>query len=161
MPSLTQLLDILPLSGTFTIDDAVIVAAAAHHGQRDKGRPSQPYLTHPMRLLATFDDEVHQIIAVLHDAVEDSHGAITVADLRQLGASDVVADAVEALTHREGEARAHYLRRVMADPIALAVKLADNRDNSDEARLALLEPSVAERFRAKYAADRQLLGIEA
>ncbi len=161
MPSLTQLLDILPLSGTFTVDDAVIVAAAAHHGQRDKGRPSQPYLTHPMRLLATFDDAVHQMIAVLHDAVEDSDGQITVEVLRELGASEVVVDAVEALTHREGEPRAHYLRRVMADPSALAVKLADNRDNSDEARLALLEPSVAGRFRAKYAADRQLLGVEA
>lgn len=161
MRPLAQLLDTLPLSGTFTVADAVIVAAAAHHGQRDKGRPSQPYLTHPVRLLATFDDEVHQMIAVLHDAVEDSDGQITVESLRRLGAPGVVVGAVEALTHHQGEAREEYLRRVKADPYALAVKLADNRDNSDEARLALLDPSVAECYRTRYADDRRILGLEA
>lgn len=160
MHSLSQLLDALPLSGSFSIEDAVIVAAAAHHGQRDKGRSSQPYLTHPLRLMAAFDDELHQMIAVLHDAVEDSDGRVTVDILRRLGAPDVVADAVEALTHREGEAREDYLRRVKADPGALVVKLADNRDNSDEVRLGLLDPAVAERYRAKYANDRRLLGLE-
>lgn len=160
MRSLAQMLDAIPLSGTFTVDDAIILAAAAHHGQRDKGRPTQPYLTHPMRLLAIFDDEAHQMIAVLHDSVEDSDGKVTVEVLGRLGAPGLVVDAVEALTHRDGEPREDYLCRVKANPHALAVKLADNRDNSDEARLKLFEPSVAEHFRAKYAADRRCLGVE-
>lgn len=157
MYSLAPLLGTLPLSGTFTVDDAVIVAAAAHYGQRDKGRLSQPYLTHPLRLLSRFDDELHQMIAVLHDAVEDSAGQVTIELIRRLGAPGAVADAVEALTHRRDEPRDDYLTRVKANPHALAVKLVDNADNSDEARLALLDPAVAERFRTKYGADRQLL----
>lgn len=160
MPSLAALLDALPLSGAFTVDDAIIVAAAAHHGQRDKGRGSQPYVTHPMRVLATFDDEVHQMIAVLHDAVEDSHGQVTIESLRRLGAPAVVVDAVEALTHPSDEPRPDYLTRVKANPNALAVKRADICDNCDETRLARLDPAMAEHYRAKYAADRRFLGVE-
>lgn len=159
MHPLAELIDAVPHSGTFTVDDAVLVAAVAHRGQPDRGRPSQPYLTHPMRLLAAFDDVVLQMIAVLHDVVEDSDGRVTTDLLRRLGAPDEVVEAVEALTHRTGEPRADYLARVKANPCALKVKVADNRDNSDEARLALLDPAEAQHLREKYAEDRRILGI--
>ena len=45
----------MPYCAAFTVDDAVLVAAVAHHSQRDRGRPSQPYLAHPMRLVAAFE----------------------------------------------------------------------------------------------------------
>jgi (p)ppGpp synthase/HD superfamily hydrolase len=161
MRSLAPLLDAVPASDGFTLDDAVLVAAVAHHGQRDKGRPSQPYLSHPLRVAAAFDDEVHQMIAVLHDAVEDSGGRVTTDLLRNLGAPGVIVDAVEALTHRDREPRSEYLGRVKANPDALEVKRADNRDNSHEARLALLPPVEADRLRRKYQEDRSFLGFEA
>ena len=37
------------------------------------------------------------------------------------------------------------------------MKLADNADNNDPARLALLDPERADRLRAKYAHDREVL----
>lgn len=36
----------------FSIDDAIVLAAQAHYGQRDKGRPNLPYVTHPLRVMA-------------------------------------------------------------------------------------------------------------
>ena len=111
--------------------------------------------------MAAFDDELHQMIAVLHDAVEDSGGEVTIEILRGLGVPEIVIAAVDALTHRDGEERPVYLRRVKSDPHALAVKAVDNRDNSDESRLALLDSASAARLREKYATDRQVLGLEA
>ncbi len=55
MHPLVELIDAVPHGGAFTVDDAVLVAAVAHHSQRDRGRPSQPYLAHPMRLVAAFE----------------------------------------------------------------------------------------------------------
>jgi (p)ppGpp synthase/HD superfamily hydrolase len=140
---------------TFTIDDAIALAATAHAGQRDKGRPSVPYVTHPIRIMATFDDPILQMIAVLHDVVEDSD--VSLDDLRAAGAPERVIDAVALLTHTDGEDRDAYLRRIHTNPDALAVKLADNADNSDPARLALLDALQADRLRAKYEHDRQIL----
>lgn len=68
-------------------------------------------MTHPMRVLATFDDEVHQTIVVLHDAVEDSNGQVTIESLRRLGVP-----AVEALPHPSDEPRPDYLTRLKRTP---------------------------------------------
>lgn len=142
----------------FGVDDAIAIAVAAHAGQRDHGRPSLPYVTHPLRVLAAFDDETLQMIAVLHDSVEDSDGRVTLASLAAAGAPARVVAAVDALTHRRGEPNEQYWARVAANPDARAVKLADIADNADEARLARLDPARAARLRAKYAAARAALG---
>jgi hypothetical protein len=134
---------------SFTIDDAIVIAAKAHREQRDKGRPNLPYVTHPLRVMAAFDDAELQMIAVLHDAVEDS--ALTLDDLADAGASPRVVSAIEALTHRDDEPDESYWLRVRENPDALLVKLADVKDNSDPARLALLPPEVAARLEQKYA----------
>jgi (p)ppGpp synthase/HD superfamily hydrolase len=63
---------------------AVAIAAAAHAGQWDKGRPL-PYVTHPARVMGRFDDPELQAVAVLHDVVEDT--GLTLDDLRARGAS--------------------------------------------------------------------------
>ena len=140
----------------FTIDDAIALAALAHAGQPDKGRPSLPYVTHPIRVMATFDDPILQMIAVLHDVVEDT--PVTLDDLRAKGAPARVVDAVALLTHEDKSApREDYLRRICTNADALAVKRADNADNSDPSRLALLDDDTAERLRAKYEADRRIL----
>lgn len=52
-----------------------------------------------------------------------------------------------------------YYARIQRNPVALRVKLADITDNSDEARLALLDERTAARLRRKYAkAVRMLTG---
>lgn len=144
----------------FTIDDALVIAAHAHRGQRDKGRPAIPYLTHPIRVMSTFDDPTLQIIGVLHDVVEDSGGEVTLETLAAAGAPARVIAALEAITHPDGESNEDYWARVRVNPDALAVKQADIADNTDPKRLALLDAATADRLRAKYQAARSALGID-
>jgi len=131
------------------------MAATAHREQRDKGRPNLPYFTHPIRVMAAFDDPVLQMIAVLHDAVEDT--PLTLAQIREAGGPDRIVAGVEAMTHRRGEPDNEYWARLRANPDALAVKLADIEDNADPVRLGLLPPQDAERLTGKYARARAAL----
>ena len=87
--------------------------------------------------------------ALLHDVVEDT--AWTLEALATAGVPASVLTVVDLLTKRPGEHYEAAVRRAAAHPCARIVKLADNRDNSDEARLALLAPALAEKLRAKYA----------
>jgi hypothetical protein len=79
--------------------------------------------------------------AVLHDVVEE--GGVTLEQLRAAGFADVVVEAVDALTKREGEDYEAFIRRAALNPIAREVKLADLRDNSDLSRIA--EPTEKDR----------------
>ena len=49
---------------------AVAIAAIAHHDQVDKAHA--PYILHPIRLMMRGQTIEEQIVAVLHDVVEDS-----------------------------------------------------------------------------------------
>lgn len=81
--------------------------------------------------------DVVAAIGWLHDAVEDTD---TDADwLRTRGISDAVLSGVDALTKRPGEDYADAVRRAAGHSVAQWMKIADNLDNSDEARLALLD----------------------
>ncbi|MGO4741698.1 HD domain-containing protein [Bosea sp. 2KB_26] len=85
-----------------TLARAIEIAAKAHDGQRDKA--GEPYIAHPMRLMARFlasGQEQNAIIAALHDVVEDSDW--TIEDLRREGFTENVVSAVDALTRRDGE----------------------------------------------------------
>ena len=96
-------------------------------------RRGEPYILHPLRLMAQFTDRTRQIIAVLHDVVEDS--AYTLEDLRARGFQVDVLDAIACLTKQPGEAYPAFIQRVKANPLASAVKLADLTDNMNLARL--------------------------
>lgn len=141
----------------FTVFDAIRIAAFAHEGQFDKGRPDLPYLTHPMRVMSQFDQPDQQMVAVLHDSIEDSDGRVTFGWVLDEGCPFEVVAAVDALTHRDGESNEHYWARVRDNPLALVVKLADIADNMNPDRLALLEPEHRDRLIAKYTRARQAL----
>lgn len=115
-----------------TIERAVEIAAQAHQGQRDKS--GAPYLLHPLRLMMRMESEAAMMAAVLHDVVEDS--AWTIDGLRAEGFSDEVLDAVDCLTHREGESYESFVKRVKTSAIARRVKLADLEDNMNLKRLS-------------------------
>jgi len=78
--------------------------------------------------------EMERIVGVLHDAVEDSD--LTLDQLVEAGFGAQIVAAIDAITKREGEAYETYLERVMANPIALRVKIADMTDNMNIARIA-------------------------
>ncbi len=54
-----------------TLEDAIALAALAHKGQVDKA--GEAYICHPLRLMLTMTSEAERMVAVLHDAVEDTH----------------------------------------------------------------------------------------
>ncbi len=74
-----------------------------------------------------------RIAAVLHDVVEDS--SFTLDMLRAEGFSEVILTALDALTKRQGESRLDAAARAARIPLACAVKLADNAENSDMSRI--------------------------
>ena len=140
---------------TFGVEDARAIATAAHAGQVDKA--GRPYVGHVERVAAAMARHGAEatMAAWLHDVVEDT--GTTMADLRQAGVPPEVLSAVDALTKRPGEDYLDAVRRAAGHPVARLVKVADNADNSDERRLAQLDPEEAARLRRKYEQARALL----
>jgi guanosine-3',5'-bis(diphosphate) 3'-pyrophosphohydrolase len=135
-----------------TLERAIELAARAHAGQRDKG--GQPYILHPLRVMMSMTRDAERIAAVLHDIVEDT--PITFDDLVAEGFADEVVAAIRALTKFEGETREQAARRIVRDPIARAVKLADIADNMDLSRIPV--PSERDHARLReYAVARDIL----
>jgi (p)ppGpp synthase/HD superfamily hydrolase len=139
----------------FGIEEAVALAERAHAGQVDKA--GAPYIEHVRRVVAAVAPHgaTVQVVAALHDVVEDT--SLTLDDLAVLGVPQDIVQAIDALTHRAGESYETAVARAAAHPIARLVKRADYADNSDEARLALLSPGIAEKLRAKYASAWRIL----
>ena len=143
--------------GSVALEQAIMAACSAHYGQTD--RAGQPYILHPLRVMAKMETETERIAAVLHDAAEDSPDwdveRIWIEFGREAGA------AVNALTKREGEDYDAYLGRVERNAVAVKVKLADLQDNSDMTRLARATDKDWERYRKYQLAISRLLAAQA
>ena len=137
------------------IDRALIVAIEAHYGQVDKG--GAPYILHPLRLCVAGENDDERIVGLLHDVLEDSN--VTYAALKaQFGT--VIADAVNAMTKREGEDYSAFIARCGQNAIARKVKLRDLADNMDVTRLPQPLSEKDEQRLVKYrAAQAQLLAV--
>jgi (p)ppGpp synthase/HD superfamily hydrolase len=136
------------------------LAERYHAGQIDKA--GAPYIQHLTRVAANLlrrwpdatSDEIDA--AWLHDALEDT--TATRADLLAAGISERTIAIVELVTKPDG---IDYLRWIHAlaaagDLSAIRVKLADNEDNQNPARVASL-PGAAERVAHRYEPARQIL----
>ena len=137
-----------------TIEDAISIAAHAHKGQKDKA--GAPYLLHPLRMMLRMDSEAAMMAAVLHDVVEDTDW--TLERLREEGFSDEVLEAVDCLTHREGEGYQEFVERLRTNPIARQVKIADLEDNMNVRRINQLGSKDLERLEKYHRAWRVLTG---
>src|SRR5262249_2468574 len=126
-----------------TIEKALQIAAQAHAGQKDK--EGLPYILHPLRAMMSVKGEDAQIVAILHDVIEDT--SVTADELRQAGFSEQVVAAVLCVTHRKDESYADYVVRCKHNEVARRVKLADLEDNSRLDR-TMLRP---QRFEADIA----------
>ncbi|MFT8642848.1 hypothetical protein [Gluconacetobacter sp.] len=123
------------------IERAIEVALQAHKGQRDKG--GAPYILHPLRVMLGTRTHDEQVVAVLHDVVEDS--AWSLDELTAYGLTPVQAVALDALTRRSGETYEQFITRAGKNSIGQAVKILDLRDNMDLSRIP--HPSAADRRR--------------
>lgn len=132
---------------------AMEIAYRAHHGQRDKG--GMPYVFHPYHLAEQMETELEVTVALLHDVVEDTD--VTLEALRQAGITEEVLAVLDRLTHRKGEAYMDYIRRLLPDPTARKIKLADLNHNSDMSRLRPEDQEKAQYFQEKYRPALELL----
>ena len=103
----------------------------AHKDQIDKS--NMPYVFHPFHLAEQMQDEETTIVALLHDVVEDTD--YTIEDLRAMGFSNRILEAIALMTHAPEVPYMDYVAQIKTNPIAKAVKLADLRHNSDMSRL--------------------------
>jgi (p)ppGpp synthase/HD superfamily hydrolase len=145
-----------------SVEETAALAGQLHAGQLDKA--GEAYIGHPLRVRAAVertapaagvDAVLAQLVALLHDTVEDTPETLT--DLAARGYPAAVLAAVDALTKRAGEATEAYLARVAVDPLAVVVKRADMADNGDPVRLGRLPADQAAKLAARYAGRRALL----
>lgn len=124
---------------------AILLAEHSHAGQVDKS--GLPYIEHPKRVMAMAKTEAEQIVAILHDIVEDTE--VTLEYIETTFGKDI-RDAVDAITHRPHEPNEEYYQRVIANNVAHMVKFYDITDNMSPDRLAKLSTDVQERLSKKY-----------
>ena len=110
---------------------AIKVMYEAHKNQVDKS--GLPYVFHPWHVAESMPDENRCTVALLHDVVEDTD--ITLNDLKNMGFPEVVIEAVDLLTHKEGIDYPEYVKGISENEIATDVKLADLMHNMDKSRV--------------------------
>ena len=118
--------------GMNNLEKAIKIALKAHAGQIDKA--GKIYILHPLRLMMQMRLIDEQIIAVLHDVVEDSD--YTFDDLRKEGFDEEIISALQSLTKRNGEDYKDFIARIKENELAIIVKIADLRDNSNLDRIS-------------------------
>lgn len=131
---------------------ALELAEEFHHGQTDK--LGKPYIIHVVNVAFNVSRGLPQIVALLHDIVEDTDCSL---EFIREEFGNAVADAVDAITKREGENYMVYLHRVRSNGLAREVKLADIGDNCAETRMEALDEVDQLRLREKYRLARNVL----
>ncbi|WP_256671276.1 hypothetical protein [Pseudomonas sp. EMN2] len=131
-------------------------ALSAYAGKVDKG--GQPYILHPIRVMAAFTHPVAQAVALLHDVIEDS--ATTAEELRADGFPEAVVAGVLLLTRQPGESYADYIERAGSSALTRRIKQEDLRDNMDFKRLTQVTPKDQERMAKYLKAWRRLEELE-
>lgn len=137
-------------------EKAMKLAYRAHHGQTDKA--GLPYIFHPARVASGFTDEAGACAAWLHDVAEDT--PVTLEEIRRMGFPAATCEALALLTHDDAVPYMDYVKRLAANDVARAVKLADLRDNMDVTRLPVWDEAARERVEKYRRAYRYLSGRE-
>ena len=113
---------------------AAEVAEKYHAGMTDKaGKPYMCHLTSVSNAVLPLGED-YAVVGMLHDTLEDTE--MTKETLSSLLGKEV-ADAVSLLTHDDKVPYLDYVRGVKksGNPLAIAVKKADLRNNMDLTRL--------------------------
>lgn len=105
-------------------DKARSIAEEAHKGQVDKN--GEPYIEHIERVADRLEFLEDQIIALLHDTLEDTD--ITEEDLSN-EFPEYIVEAVKTLTRNKDEDYKDYIKRVALNDVVIKIKLADLFDN--------------------------------
>lgn len=119
----------------FTFTNALVIACHAHEGQKDKG--GEDYIKHPLHVAFMCKQKGYsketQIVAILHDVLEDSN--MTIEELERYGVPESVLMSLKLLTHDESESYESYIEKIKTDEMARKVKIEDLTHNSDLSRI--------------------------
>ena len=147
--------------GKPTLEDAILLASVMHMGQVDKS--GEPYILHPLTVMINVDPGIGwlnkrdlQIIAVLHDVVEDTD--VNLEELKLRGFKDDIVEAIDAITHRPNEPNKEYWTRVAKNDMAYIVKLQDIAHNTSTERCEKLDEKTKQRLMNKYAEAITFMG---
>lgn len=134
---------------------ALNLAQFAHKNQVDKS--GNEYILHPISVAAAMSKEEEIIVALLHDTIEDSD--VTLDSIREMF-GETIAQAIDSLTHREGEDYFDYIARIKTNPLAQKVKLSDLANNMNLSRLDSVTEKDLNRVKKYIKAYKFLLDIE-
>lgn len=120
------------------LTEALEIACRVHRGQTDKA--GAEYIRHVLAVVRMCaGDEDAEIVAALHDCVEDFKGSglqkIELLHEIRTKFGDVIYDAVMCLTHDIEEPYRDYIERVAENHLATKVKCADLTHNQDPRRI--------------------------
>ena len=108
-----------------------------HNGQKDKA--GEPYIKHLLRVAMQLETEEEQLVALLHDSLEDCPADQVEGRAREIAHTfgSIVYGAVLALTRSAGEdyLKEYIPRLMLFGGLAVWVKLADLKDNMNLMRL--------------------------
>lgn len=135
---------------------AALIAYKAHEGQVDKA--GKPYILHPLHVMKQVRTIEEQIVALLHDVIEDTD--CTLEDLRKEHFSEKVLEALALMTHDKTVPYMDYIAKIKENPLARAVKIADLHHNMDLKRIPNPTEKDYERLE-KYKAALRYLTLEA
>lgn len=99
----------------------------------DRYEEGECYKLHAYRVMEAMDTEEEQIVALLHDIVDDTE--VSLADLEGEGFSKKVINALEDLTKGNDVRYFDYIEDLALNPIAAKVKFAELKDNMDVIRV--------------------------
>lgn len=117
---------------------AIKLAYDKHHGQFDK--EGLPYIHHPFHLAECMTDEDSTCVALLHDVLEDTD--TTIDDIVSLGFNTSVIEALKLLNHDSKVDYYSYVANLSNNILAVKVKIADLKHNSDLSRVSEITDSV-------------------
>ncbi len=129
---------------------ALSTAIKWHSGQKDMG--GYDYLFHLMEVANSCETDQQRAVAFLHDILEDTE--LKEEELRTI-VPDVIADAVVAMTRRDGEDYlTQYIPRLAQNPLARYVKIRDLKHNTSIRRFTLVDEKFVvkqiKRYRSAY-----------
>ena len=129
---------------TDLINKALAIAFEAHKNQSDKA--GHPYILHPLHIADQMKGEFAVCVALLHDVVEDS--GMTFEKLSDEGIPATVIAALKILTHDQSVPYMDYIKNIKesGNSLAINIKLADLRHNSDLSRLDNIDERMIQRY---------------
>lgn len=135
---------------------AMNIMLRQHYGQKDKA--GHDYYFRPVRVSVECYGTDEKIVALLHDAIEDT--GLTVDELRKAGFSEDIIKAILSVTRQKNETYAKFIERVKQNNLSISVKLRDLEDNMDITRLTDLTNKDFRRLNKYLHSWRYLVGLE-